>query len=58
MRRFYFTLDDGSAAGMDDYIGNIRGARREARAEAIRTGKTIYINDLRNDDIVDYVTPE
>ncbi len=58
MRRFYFTLGDGSAAGMDDYIGNIRGARREARAEAIRTGKTIYINDLRNDDIVDYVTPE
>ena len=42
---------------MDDYIGNIRGARREAQAEANRIGEIVYINDCRDESIVDCIYP-
>lgn len=57
MRRFYFTLYTGDAA-MDDYIGNIRGARRKAQAEANRIGEIVYINDCRDENIVDCIYPD
>lgn len=57
MRRFYFTTDRGDAK-MDDYIGNIRGARREAQAEANRIGEIVYINDCRDGNIVDCIYPD
>ena len=57
MRRFYFTTDHGDAQ-MDDYIGNIRGARRKAQAEANRIGEIVYINDFRDENIVDCIYPD
>ena len=57
MRRFYFTTDCGDAE-MDDYIGNIRGARREAQTEANRIGEIVYINDCRDESIVDCIYPD
>ncbi len=57
MRRFYFTLEGGHTAGMDDYIGNIRGACREAQAEADRIGEPIIVTERRTKVGVGYVSP-
>ena len=56
-RRFYFTNEEAENI-MNDYIGNIRGARSRAQFYADLFGEIIYINDCGTEDIVDVIFPE
>ncbi len=60
MKRFYFTtetLSDGECP-INDYCGNIRGARTYAKKHANELNEEIYINDCETEDIVDCVYPD
>lgn len=56
MKRYYFTNDKCDNI-LDDYLGNIRGARTYAQRIANSLQQEIYINDCASDDIVDLINP-
>lgn len=56
MRRFYFTNEDADNI-INDYCGNIRGARRVAQDYVDKHNELVYINDCATEDIVDVIFP-
>lgn len=57
MKRYYFTNENADNIA-NDYIGNIRGARREAQKIANETGEYVVINDCYTDEMVDFIYPD
>ena len=57
MKRYYFTDKDGENI-MNDYCGNIRGARKKAEQYATEHHVDVYINTTEPDEIIDVIFGE